>query len=517
MKSITNILTLTLGEVTTGEVAHGKAVESTTKKLRTEKQVIDDTADAIDNKETEVDETKAAARAASLEAIEDETAYTKRVMLSIEAIQLKKKALGEDSIDIKKDSMYGFLNAVGSEDTTRDIVQRYLQSKGYEGEYSQIPTMKIENLKRQKFTGGDIDKAQRLSNVFRAITGQAHDVERGKITRVKLGDKEGVKELVDFLNNNPDVQSNIDQTTKKTKGLKEQVKETSDSLDDMGDNKRDPFKNLKDRASDFTAALKLIPPQAWVVIGVIAAIAATAAIAYSVATAEERHLKKAVEETTEALTKAREEYENLNKTISDYKDSKDAIKELTDGTVEFYAAIEASNAKALELIETLGLLRDVDYTVDSNGLISIDEKVLEKELFQQLQNTYRKQGDNFSAQAELEKFNQEKLVKKFRDAVNRDAMLQGVDSSIDVDQARAILENSKKENYNIGKTDYVQRGPERTEITAYDANSNPLLEDAINNNTDVIAEAVHQSSVDISATLDEFVPLFNSSQSRVDN
>jgi hypothetical protein len=49
---------------------------------------------------------------------------------------------------------------------------------------------------------------------------------------------------------------------------------------------------------------------------------------------------------------------------------------LTKGTQEYYDAIEAANEKARELIETYGLTQN-DYHMDAEGIIKIDESVLD--------------------------------------------------------------------------------------------------------------------------------------------
>lgn len=78
------------------------------------------------------------------------------------------------------------------------------------------------------------------------------------------------------------------------------------------------------------------------------------------------HLKEAYNETKQA-------YEDLKSSISDYHEARDALSELTKGTNEWREAITEANEKALELINNY---EGLEYTIDENGLINIDEDSL---------------------------------------------------------------------------------------------------------------------------------------------
>lgn len=78
------------------------------------------------------------------------------------------------------------------------------------------------------------------------------------------------------------------------------------------------------------------------------------------------HLKEAYNETKQA-------YEDLKSSISDYHEARDALSELTKGTNEWREAIIEANEKALELINNY---EGLEYTIDENGLINIDEDSL---------------------------------------------------------------------------------------------------------------------------------------------
>lgn len=77
---------------------------------------------------------------------------------------------------------------------------------------------------------------------------------------------------------------------------------------------------------------------------------------------------------TERYNELNEKAEQFKKTVSEYDDAVKALEELTQETDEYEEAVDAANKKAKELIETYGLFGD--YSIDSNGLIQIDEDAL---------------------------------------------------------------------------------------------------------------------------------------------
>ena len=77
---------------------------------------------------------------------------------------------------------------------------------------------------------------------------------------------------------------------------------------------------------------------------------------------------------TERYNELNEKAEQFKKTVSEYDDAVKALEELTKETDEYEDAVDAANKKAKELIETYGLFGD--YSIDSNGLIQIDENAL---------------------------------------------------------------------------------------------------------------------------------------------
>lgn len=294
-----------------------------------------------------------------------------------------------------------------------------------------------------------------------------------------------------------------------------EVWKAEEAIKDLGKTgKKSIGENLKKNFSTIGKAIEKIPPQAYIAVAAIAAIYTI----WSVATAEERHLNEEVEKTAQAVEKVKEAYESLNTSISSYQKSHSAIEDLTEDTIEFYKAIEAANEEAFKLIETLGLISGIDYTMDEHGLITIDENVLERELFKELQNVYRTQADNFTAKANLEEFNQRKIIKNFQAEINKASIKQGVNAELSYDQAKQILEKGQKDLGQIGFTTspYFNRYNQNTQSLIPNAQS-LIPSETIEGSTQQICEAIDQNSVDISSVIETYLPQYNTSQARIEN
>ena len=91
-----------------------------------------------------------------------------------------------------------------------------------------------------------------------------------------------------------------------------------------------------------------------------------------------RRAEKAAQNLAEAYAEASQEYNNLLNTMSNYDNAKKSLEGLTKGTVEFSKAVQDANAEAMKLIENYGDIIGNDYSVDTNGLIQIDDKAMQK-------------------------------------------------------------------------------------------------------------------------------------------
>ena len=128
------------------------------------------------------------------------------------------------------------------------------------------------------------------------------------------------------------------------------------------------------------AGLSLLLPY---IIGIVALTAAISGIVFWYnkwkESTPEAQLEKVTEETEKASEQANiaeEAYKNLKNTIESYDNAVNALENLTEDTEEFKKAVEEANEKARELIDTYGIIEGV--SIDKNGLITIDEKVLKE-------------------------------------------------------------------------------------------------------------------------------------------
>ena len=84
---------------------------------------------------------------------------------------------------------------------------------------------------------------------------------------------------------------------------------------------------------------------------------------------------EAAKVASENAEKAREAYNNFKSSLDGYTSAREGLDSLTAGTAEFREGVLNANAEALKLIETV---EGLQYTVDENGLINIDQASLEK-------------------------------------------------------------------------------------------------------------------------------------------
>jgi hypothetical protein len=103
-----------------------------------------------------------------------------------------------------------------------------------------------------------------------------------------------------------------------------------------------------------------------------------------------------------------------------------------------------SNEAAQELIDKLGLVAGIDYGIDNNGLITINEDSLAQKQFEGQQKVYQAQGRNIQARYDMAEYNRRQTVKEFQQTVNTK---NGLGRGFSRDQAESILnrENEKRE------------------------------------------------------------------------
>lgn len=285
------------------------------------------------------------------------------------------------------------------------------------------------------------------------------------------------------------------------------------------------FGTLKADLGVIGKALKMIPPQAWLV----AAAIGTIAVAWKVFDyySEENVLKRNLEESTKAAEDTKKAFDDLNTSISNYTNARKNIDDLTEGTIEFYEAIISANEKAQELIDTLNLVQGYGYSIGSNGLIQIDDQVLDAALQRQLNDRYRAEAKVNYDKAAIEKSNQNTIVRDFMWAVNQAAAKQGSSSKIDQAQARIILEN-----YNNDTPTWIGEVQKTIEIGNHlgELQNEKLdtLDKTGTKNSENICKEVKKGAentqtsikdseeVDIGGVVSEFAPQFQASQEKIE-
>ena len=86
---------------------------------------------------------------------------------------------------------------------------------------------------------------------------------------------------------------------------------------------------------------------------------------------------KAAEELNKQYAEATDRYNELKSTISEYDSARKAIDDLTFGTTEYTDAVNEANDASLKLLDTYADVIGNNYTIGSNGLITINEEALD--------------------------------------------------------------------------------------------------------------------------------------------
>ena len=422
-----------------------------------------------------------------------------------------------------EDELFGFLK----EDVTENINEEAIDEVNKVVEGIKDFDIKLDNSKVEK-AGKEYketlaktlkDEDKEIIDLFDLIDVNANDAVEGMADKIDDVIGEGLTAKDFGLAD--DVVENLDEATDAVENLGKAANGGGAGTAAGG-----IFGTLKADLGVIGKALKMIPPQAWLV----AAAIGTIAVAWKVFDyySEENVLKRNLEESTKAAEDAKKAYDDLNTSISNYTNARKNIDDLTEGTIEFYEAIISANEKAQELVDTLNLMPGYGYNFDSNGLIQIDEQVLDAALQRQLNDRYRAQAKVNYDRAALEKNNQNTIVRDFMLAVNKAAIKQGSGAKIDQTQARLILENYNNDSSTwIGEVQKtIEMGNHLGEL------QNQKLEDLTKTetrNSESICKEVRkgaqgtQSSieeggeVDISEVISEFSPQYQASQEKIDN
>ena len=238
------------------------------------------------------------------------------------------------------------------------------------------------------------------------------------------------------------------------------------------------------------------------ILAVVAAIAGIV-VAYNKWFSKEAQLNKELERTKKSVQETQQAYQELANTVSNYKDAYNGIKGLTEGTLEFYEAIMKSNEEAQKLIEQLNLIAGKDYTIDANGMITINEDNLTKALENSMKKVYASQAANYAVQAGKirgdEKSGIEKVLTDFTRDVNKRIIEQGQNWSITKEDAERILQGRDTKI-----VDAVTSGTKKnTEVTK---ESQKNIENAV----DAMDDKTTDLAVDIEAEMAKYSTAYKS-------
>ena len=481
----------------------------------------------IHEKEDAIKQEQQTSSEASTEEILDETTFANRVAISTEALHQKNKALGSGVTEFDSLDEIGGLSILTEQEVAKHNIMQFLKDKGYTGKYSQIPTMSKERL--QAITK-DEKSAGYLSKTFKGITGQAHAIARGERESFDIKNKKGVGELIEFLNGLKNVQKEseptktaIDDIAKAGEKAGKTIKEiTNPETQGKGGNKTGGlFGGLKSDLTSIGKFLTAIPPQAYLAVAAITAVAATIyLIAEAIETDKERdkRLQEQVDKTTESYNKAVESAEALNNTISNYQSGIDGLKGLTKGTVEYYKAIVNANKAAQELIDKLGLMAGKDYTLSPDGLIQINEESLKNAAKEAQKETYRRQAAVYSAKEEQTRESTGGMygaVKKARKDVNKELQKAGIRKSFTYEEMEQILQGKEAGGFRETIINSNQ-SPARLNPTSPVSIENKKLDELISvneKNNDLIKE----NTLDITGTIAKYADLYKANSAQADS
>ena len=152
------------------------------------------------------------------------------------------------------------------------------------------------------------------------------------------------------------------------------VSQGSASWKDVGKSAGEAAKGLWNFVKANIGAIAAVAAAALIIAGAAAAFMALSD-AYNKDAIAAAEAQKAAESLAQSYADAQNAYNDLKNTVSSYEQATQGIDSLTRGTVEFREKVLEANSAAMQLINTM---EDVQYTIDSDGLIRIDEGELER-------------------------------------------------------------------------------------------------------------------------------------------
>lgn len=168
---------------------------------------------------------------------------------------------------------------------------------------------------------------------------------------------------------------------------------------------------------------------------IIAAVAAVAGIAVWAL----KSYQSAEEKAASALEEVNKNYQELSTTVSNYENAKKGIEGLTEGTLEWYEAIQKANEEAEKLIKQWDLVAGKDYTLGSGGLIQIDEKTLKTKQFQEQQKVFRAQANVQQLKVEMAQESLDRLAESTMHKINARQDMKDLGASLTKEDMHRIF------------------------------------------------------------------------------
>lgn len=420
-------------------------------------------------------------------------------------------------------------------DRAAEFMKQILPEDELQAETERIFKLLKEKINKEKTSILEGNDTNLLGDTGFATDEQLMDLAKKKAKESLLKKKQKVAEApksskkdntqleIDFDNAN----KILPEVAEKADNVKSNIDKTNEALQNMKDGvskkggKNKYFETLKADLSTIGTAIRNIPPQAYLAVAAITAIAATIyLIAEAIETDKERdqRLQEQVDKTTESYNKAVESAEALNNTISNYQSGIDGLKGLTKGTIEYYEAIVNANKAAQELIDKLGLMAGKDYTLSPDGLIQINEESLKNAAKEAQKETYRRQAAVYSAKEEQTRESTGGMygaVKKARKDVNKELQKAGIRKSFTYEEMEQILQGKEAGGFRETIINSNQ-SPARLNPTSPASLENKKLDELISvneKNNDLIKE----NTLDITGVIAKYAASYKANNTQVDS
>ena len=365
----------------------------------------------------------------------------------------------EKQVDITKNR----INRVDSGKLSKQEVQTWAHQKGFsKAQRKKLNQILQESKENEKFSSEQEQEIKKVLEMSRIGTEETlknkWDIYNKKSEWAETTKKEAENtrdsKMQDFNDRtkNKDRVKNISDTINGLSSLIQVGTELSGIMQTLGDDEA----SIEEKAGRILTVLPSLIYSVWQLNAameanpyfIVAAAIGAAAVAIGVlgfraieAADKQKMLNKQLKENQQAVDDARSAYEELGETINNYNTARNAIDELTEGTMEFYDAIVKSNEEAQKLIDKYNLIAGQDYTIDKNGLITLNQDTLDTKQFEAGQEVSRRSAKQNETQLAIQRLETERIVKEFAKGTNRTAADQQIGAAINNDQARKILES----------------------------------------------------------------------------